>query len=430
MIISKRGKVITSLILIFFGVVYLYVFLLQPENSYFGYKKISFDVRYFLWVFIFGGLTLFYVPKTYDRPSSFFVLLQILLCVMPFVILPVIYGGDVWDWQSVLIYFVIFLPIVIVTSVSRVKVNKTLIFNLNLKLNSKSMFFIVSLFCLFVILLALSNAPSSAGFSFATSYVRRLEGRDCYPAGSFIAYSISIVMNGLAPLLAFWAGCYREKFKVLIPIIIWLSFYYLIGIKFPLFMIVLSYFFGEFCMRGESFRIINLLMVSLLALVFLSFIESVFSEYSYVADYLLRRPFTLPSFIISAFQHFISDAYNHNDWFLFSGYTGVGDVTFYVGEHFLGHAGMNANTNAFLVALASGGVIKYVVTCLIVSVYFKVIDEVYLKHKKKSMLFCGFIYSLLLMEQSATTIFLSSGIMFVFILSLITSENRGAYFDN
>ncbi|KAB7684928.1 hypothetical protein GBN23_01420 [Plesiomonas shigelloides] len=428
MIISKRGKVITSLILIFFGVVYLYVFLLQPENSYFGYKKISFDVRYFLWVFIFGGLTLFYVPKEYDRPSSFFVLLQILLCVMPFVILPVIYGGDVWDWHGVLTYFVVFSPIVLVTLASRIKINK--IPKIVLNLNSNSIFIIVLIFCLSVIVIAFSNAPTSAGFSYATSYVRRLEGRDCYPAGSFIAYSCSIVMNGLAPLLAFWAGCYSERFKFVISIIIWLSFYYLVGVKFPLFMIVLSYFFGRFCLRGESFRIINLLMISLLALVFFSLIESTFFEYSYIADYLLRRPFTIPPFIISAFQHFISYAYNHNDWFLLSGYTGVGDVTFYVGEHFLGHAGMNANTNAFLVALTSGGVIKYVVTCLIVSVYFKVVDEVYLKYKKQSMLFCGFIYSLLLMEQSATTIFLSSGIMFVFILSLITSENRGTYFDN
>jgi len=65
---------------------------------------------------------------------------------------------------------------------------------------------LVVLALLVVVVSAAAKTPASAGFGIDLSYDRRLEGREIYAAGSWLAYGLSMAMNGLTPYLAFRAG--------------------------------------------------------------------------------------------------------------------------------------------------------------------------------------------------------------------------------
>lgn len=64
----------------------------------------------------------------------------------------------------------------------------------------------LSFFSIVIVIYSIKNTPTSAGFSLETSYVRRLEGREAYAAGTLIAYLIGMLANGIGPYLAFLAG--------------------------------------------------------------------------------------------------------------------------------------------------------------------------------------------------------------------------------
>jgi hypothetical protein len=274
--------------------------------------------------------------------------------------------------------------------------------------------------CLLVVALAMSKVPAAAGFNF--SYERRIEGRDIYAAGSMLAYLNAAVVNGFAPFLAFFAGWQCRKWLLGVSLFCGLAFFYMLGLKAPVFFILVAYLIGRAAYFGKIYLISRTIYGLLVGAFVLFFIEYAVSGYSLVGDYFIRRTFSVPAWVMSAFFEYMSEGVG-NFWNLFSGSSVDMPITFVIGEGFLGLVGLNANTNAFVYQLGSGGVFMYFVTVFLISVVFAILDSAYACRKSPALIYLGFSFSILLTEQAATTALLSSGLGLL-ILLVIFSEKR------
>ena len=92
-------------------------------------------------------------------------------------------------------------------------------------------------------------------------------------------------------------------------------------------------------------------------------------------------------------------------------------ITMVMGEY-LGDPTLNANTNSFLYALGSTGWGGYIFDVLLVCAVFNFMDRLYIGRRDPALLWLGFLFSLLLVEQSSKTALVSSGIALAVLLSL------------
>lgn len=418
--ISVNRMLVNSLVLLFFVILtYVYVDFLQGSNAYIGYKEINFDVKYFLWLLVCLFVTLPLLPQRFELPSDIYIFLHLLLIVLPYSFLS-LSGVSEISWNTVFFFILIIFPLYLVKILGRIK---SPVVYMPRFLDRDYAFLVVSVVVVVLIFLAFRSAPLSSSLDYNSSYVRRLEGRISYPTGSLLAYSNSIVMNGLLPLLAFWAGLKRSKFLFLVPFMGWLSFYYLLGVKAPIFYIGLSFILGVIIWSRRYRSVVLMLLLFLLSLIIISVVELLLFEYSYLADYFFRRAFTVPVFLMSTYSSFIAVFYNV-EWYFFVGSIHDTPVSFLIGEGFMGMKGLNANTNTYIYAFTSGGVFSYFFVCLVVAITFTIMDVRYKSSYSLEMIFCGFIFGILLIEQYVTTIFLSSGFFVVFLVSLLIKNER------
>ncbi len=411
--------IILALFFVSILILYLYVAQIQSANAYLGYLKIRFDVLYILWASVFFLSVVFFIPYKLKQPSDFFLFFHIVLVLIPYIILHPA-GSHSTDWSLVWVIFVLILPLLVLFGMRSINIK---IPQIRKYIPEDYGYFVVVFFSGLVIFLAFMNAPSSSGFDMATSYVRRIEGRETYPAGSFYAYANSIVMNGLSPLVAFWSGLKKSLKSFLIPLFIWLSFYYLIGVKAPLFMAIVSFFLGFFCTSKNINKLFLFFVYGILLLCVMSLLEYSISGYSYIGDYFIRRAFTVPPFLISIYSEFLNSNAS-NGWSFFNGFSGEKPISFVIGEEYMGMEGLNANSNTFISSFTSGGIYLYGLVCFIVVSFFVFLDAVYRGNKNPNIMFCGFIYSFLLIEQNATTALISSGVFFVLLITLFTSNKN------
>jgi hypothetical protein len=223
-------------------------------------------------------------------------------------------------------------------------------------------------------------------------------------------------------MLAFTAAWKRKKYILFISLFAGAGYFYLLGLKAPIVLIMSGYTLGYFYRIGKFGVLAKFVYLFFILLFFVSGIELLLNDYSYISDYFIRRAFTVPPYLISAYFDFFAEAYGH-EWELIGGVSSDRPVTFLVGEEFLGYADLNANTNAFLYALASGGLPIYLLTVLLVSAVFWALDSVYESGGNAVAIYLGFAFSVLLTEQAATTILASSGIGFLVIV-IVFSKMR------
>lgn len=402
-----------------FFILYLYVSQIQHSNAYIGYLKIGFDAAYILLVLAFLLPVVFFIPPGLERPSDFFFFFHAFLVLVPYIILHPA-GSSSNDGPFILFLFILVLPLFTLLLIRELKIK---IPSFRKWIGEGLGYYLVAFFSVLVVFLALMNAPSSSGFDMATSYVRRLEGREVYPVGSFYAYANSIVMNGFLPLLSFWAGLRKSYKFFLVPLFIWLSFYYLLGVKAPLLMAIISFIFGYFYHSKKVSKIFFLFVCGVVLVCLFSLFEYFIFGYSYIGDYFIRRAFTVPPFLISIYGSFFSSGVG-DGWSLLSGLSSEKPISFIIGEDYMGLDGLNANSNTFISSFIAGGVFSYLMTFTIVVLFFSYLDAVYRGSRSPNMMFCGFIYALLLVEQNATTALISSGVFFVLLVTSFTGSNN------
>ena len=390
---------------------------LAEANDYAGYRLFSIDFRYLtgamLSVFAVGVM----MPTHVRRPSDFFFTLYGLFVVLPYATLYPI-RNDIESAELIVGFSILLFPLLSMRIVSAV-VPKVRFPKL---LKQQAIVWVIVLLCIGGLLHALANPPSSAGFDLATAYDRRIEGRSIFPAGTLSAYFNTAIVNGFAPFLAFIAGLRRQVLLMALAMFSGVAFFYLLGLKAPVFLSILGLLIGITARRGQLNGIVRVIYFLIFGIFFVFFLEYSLFGFSLIGDYFVRRAFSVPPYIVSAYFEFIS-APSTISWSLLEGLNSSEPIPFLVGESFLGVPGLNANTNAFLYQFASGGLPTYGLTILLIATIFAVLDAAHKSTQNPVLMYLGFSYGILLTEQAATTALVSSGIGLLIALNLFS----GAY---
>jgi hypothetical protein len=391
----------------FLAVINLTVYNLQlaETNAYVGFRPIDINFVYCINLIISLFFLAQLIPNKIQKPSDFFLFFYGFFVVTSYVIFyPVEYKIDVVVY-FIHIFFLI-LPIIIIKIASRFKL-KVIIPKI---LKESQLEFIVYLISIVGLILVLINSSGFASFDLNDVYERRIEGRAAFTAGAFTAYLNGNVCNGLVPFLSFLAGFKNKKLLLVFSITIGIAYFYAIGIKAHLLFLALSYVMGIGCRRADFDIVSRFIFKILVILLIFFFIEYWLYSKSDIAELFFRRTFSVPAHVISQYMQLISGSEGAY-WTALSGINHAPDgVTYLVGFIFYNSHTANINTNAFVYALATSGLLGYFGIIFFIMVFFIVLDAAYLTYKNNAFLFIGFIYALLLTEQSALTALSSSGI--------------------
>ena len=400
------------------GLLMVYRVQLAHTNLYLGFRDFPIDPAYLITAIaalLFAGILM---PAHLRKPSDFFSALYGLFIVIPYATLYPI-RAPVEPEHFTLYFLVLVFPLLAVrlvtASAPTVRVPALI--------KQQVLVWLVAALCIFGLLLAFANPPASAGFDLDGVYVRRLEGRDVFPAGSLAAYLNAAVVNGFAPFLAFIAGWRRKTVLLGLAIVSGVGFFYLLGLKAPLLFIILALIIGYGVRKRQMDAAIVVIYGVALVAFLLFLVEYSLFGFSLVGEYFIRRVFSVPPFFISAYFEFMSAAVA-TGWSPLEGVIAVESITFLVGESFLGMPDLNANTNTFIYQLASGGIPMYVLTVGLVAAVFAVLDSAFKCRNNAALMYLGFVYAILLAEQAATTALVSSGIGLLIVLNLFSGAGK------
>lgn len=413
-----RAGALSSLFVLAVGLLMAYGLQLAETNEYMGYREFSIDLPYIMVsvsaIFVIGML----MPTAIRTPSNFFTFLYGLFVLLPYATLfPIRNPVGLQDFM--LYFFALAGPFFAVRIVS-VVVPPLRVPGL---ITQKALVFLVVLLCLTGMFLALSTPPASAGFDLATSYERRIQGRDIFAAGTPLAYLNAAIVNGFAPFLAFVAGWQRRVWLLALSLLCGLAFFYLLGLKAPLLFIAVASVIGYSTRMGKVHAMVRTIYILMFGAFVLFLVEYLLFGYSLVGDYFIRRAFSVPAWLSSAYFEFMASG-STTAWLPLQGINSPEPITFLVGEGFLGFPGLNANTNAFIYQLAAGGIPMYALTILLVACVFALLDATYACRRNPALVYLGFSYAILLTEQAATTALVSSGIGMLVLLVVFSGAGE------
>lgn len=274
-----------------------------------------------------------------------------------------------------------------------------------------------------VVIAAALRPPASAGFGLDVSYDRRLEGRDLYGAGSWLAYGLSMAMNGVAPYLGFRAGMRSRVLLFVMALAAGCFFYWLLGFKAPFVFVLTAALMGHFVRKGHIASVGRYFLAAVVGLGVLVLAEwLLFGNYSVIADYFFRRMFAVQAEIQGYYLKFLlSEKAVYWSW-LYGSFDREFSASYYIGEYFMGSDESNANTNAFFYQFAAKGVIGYIYALVLVPLILVIFDRLYRSSRNPSYIFLGFLYGLLVVEQSYTAAILSSGVGVLLVLTCLETE--------
>lgn len=382
----------------------IYYYYGYANNEYMGYKQLELDFYFFIGVVISFVWYFLVFSKSLYRPSDFFILFYSYIVLFSYVVLHGVWGRTGITYVYDL--FVLLVPLIVIVLIRDFKLKLPVVYIVK-------DFYLILFFLIFsfiIILFLLVNQPSSSSFELQSSYVRRLEARGLYGSVNFISYSSSIVMNGLLPFFIFMGVMSRRFSLVLFSLAFYVVFYYLYGVKAPLLYMVVAGVLALYIKANRLRSFFDSFYYILIFVFLISIIELVVFEYSYLEDYLIRRVFYVGSYLVGAYL----EMFGSSEFDLVFGITDAVSASMYMGEVFLNDPGLNANTNTFLYFLIQWGVIGYCLVILLVGLIFSFFDSIC--DRSYVYFYLAFIYSLLIIEQSATTALLSSGVGVIVIM--------------
>jgi hypothetical protein len=377
---------------------------MQPwDMSVAGYVAFVLGVPLVAWI----------VSRTKGRPSDFFRLFYGTIVIISFLVLhPVI--GPLSATEIIAGIVILFLPLLMIEILDAVLPAV----KIKGMVGSAWIEWLLMLVLLLVVVGALARPPESSGFGLDASYDRRLEGRDIYGAGSWLAYGLSMAMNGFAPYLAFRAGLSSRPFLFCMALAAAIFFFWLLGVKAPFVFVVIAAVVGTFARKGRLANISRYFLAAVLGLGFMVAIEWLFFDgYSLIADYFFRRVFAVQAEIQGYYLKFLLNEKTVPWSWIYGSFDRGFAATYYIGEHFMNSDESNANTNAFLYQFTARGLIGYIYALILAPLFLLVLDRLYRSSRNPSYLFLGFLYGLLLLEQSYTVALLSSGVGVLFVLT-------------
>lgn len=390
---------------------------LQYTNAYKGFLPIEMDSNYLFWSLFFLSLLGIAIPKNIEKPSDIFLLIYSLFVIISYILFYTS-ASKIHFFDFIFNLIILLIPFLIVLFL---RSNKSK-FEIKFNINPDFVLIVLVAASVFSVVLSWSLVGSSGGLNIDDTYVRRLNGREIFQAGSFVAYLNMMTMNGITPFLAFVGGLLNRKIFAILALLFTVSFFYTIGAKAPFALAVLAYVMG-LAVRYKNLKLLLRSIFIIISMLFIAFIiEFYFNYRSEVVEYFFRRVLVVPGFDTQLYMNLIFEP-GYSNWDPISGLKSDLDASYLVGLTFFNNIETNANTNAFIYALAANGYVGYIVIVLFVVGFFKALDALYEGSGNVGYFYIGFLYSFLLTEQAATTAFVSSGVGILFLL--VISSGRG-----
>jgi hypothetical protein len=403
---TQSIKIVAScfgVVLLSLSLVFLYVVEVQPYVAYLGYQPLDFSVEYVFKVALVLGVVFLLMPTEIRKPSDYFCLSFCVIVILPFGLLHTSIGAvplDRFFWGLTTVA----LPVALVKTAANFKIAVDVPGFLRASVLENIMYLLMLLGTIYILIMA----PTAAGLDIASTYVRRLEGREIFTARSIGGYALGITANGLLPLVAFNAGIDQKKIRFLVVLLCSLVFFYAVGLKAQFPIVVASYILGRKISRKTDALVPQQLIGIMILIVLIPIIEHFFLSFSFTADLIIRRIFVSPAYVIS--EYFDLMGKPGGGWSPISGVVAPEGVTYLIGQQYHNNPNSNVNTNTFVHQLASGGVIAYCGTMLLVLLMLFFLDTLHRKKNQAVYVYLGFIFSILLIEQNVLTTLLSSGV--------------------
>jgi hypothetical protein len=413
------------ILLHFFSVLvvwYLADNLIVEMNKRAGFNKLSYDSSLFYSLFFIIALFLCFFKC--NQNSTQYILTGILLFYSYswfFIFLSIV--GDV---DAKLIFWaglIFLLPVILlVLSEKYLKINYSFVIFKNslIKLRVEFIIMIILLFSFVLMLLKME-----INFSFSEAYERRMEARE--KVTGLLAYLIQMSTNSLAPILAF-LGIYNKNYKYLFFAFAFafLAFGF-IGVKAPFAYVVLMSLTGYFFLKRSN-NFIYFLVLIMTIVIFLGLLEFFLLDSYWIADIFVRRVNLSPTLTIMYYLDFMFIQSNNNYSF-FIGNQELTTITYLIGEIYYGDTSSNANTNTFITELGQRGILGYFSNIIFLIFFYSFLQYLYKASKHKVWLAIATHYALLLLEQSYSVAFVSSGVGLITILLLMFSykKNKNIY---
>lgn len=399
--------------------IFTYNVQLQYTNAYKGFLPIDINWNYLISSSLFLGLLGFVIPKNIEKPSDIFLLIYSLFVLISYILFHEAASKiNFFDFTFNLL--ILIFPIIIIFCL-RLKKWK---FEFQFSVKPDFVLIILVVASVFSVAISWSLVGQSGGLNIEDTYVRRLNGREIFQAGSLLAYLNQMTMNGITPFIAFVGGLLNRKILVILALLFTVSFFYTIGAKAPFALSVLAYVMG-LAVKSKNLKLLFNIIVLMTAILFLvSIVEMNVGTRSEVIEYFFRRVFVVPGFDTQLYMNLIFDS-GYSNWNPLYGIESDLSASYLVGLTFFNNIETNANTNAFIYALTSDGYVGYVIIVLFVVGIFKLLDALYEGSGNVGYLYVGFLYSFLLAEQAATTAFISSGVGLLLLLVMSSGQGWG-----
>ena len=244
-------------------------------NAYLGYQQYTFDPAFAcfnIFLIILLGLI---IPKSLIKPTDSFLFFYLLIAIFPYLLFNSVRRHEINFSYLVEVALLLF-PFLCCTFFSFF-ISRINIPSFELISSEKTLILFASLTTLGT-LIALNNPTASASFGIEDVYIRRIEGREIYPTGSLQAYINAMIMNGLCSFLAFYSAWKKKWMYILVAIACWISFFYLLGVKAPLFLIALSSYLGVIIRKKKSGNFFTHVAYAMLSVLFLTLFEIYFFQ--------------------------------------------------------------------------------------------------------------------------------------------------------
>lgn len=385
-----------------------------------GMVPIEFNLDFWLIALVSMFAVLLVFPHRIERPSDLFLVFYLLTSV---VWATVLWNGTglVTSAEAPLFIAVMLAPVYAIIGLRRLLEQPAARLVYPIQLGS-SRWLPVALTLLLALGAVVAYVTVGGGsLTWDDMYTRRLEGRDAFAGNVFASYLTGICTNGVLPMLGFVAGYRRSPSLVAAAFTYVILMFFLLGLKAPAINLTALTAIG-FCFRILALRR-NMVPVGLLAVLSVYTISLVlfyFQNDTFLADYLVRRI----SMVQPQVQSYYFDFWMHPERVaagLAHAPVVFSDITYAIGFLYLHNPASNADTNAMMYALASGGVISYVLCICGVSFILSVVDAMARKTDRPEFFGLAALFSILVSEQAWTTVLATSGIALCLVLVMLFS---------
>ena len=361
-------------------------------------------------------------PSIVKSPGDFIVTIFSLAAIPSVVILQ---GASDYVVDSMGYHFSVFFSLSILGIANKYQPKNV---SSNWVVDNRVLYFFVAL-NLLALMIILYGSIGHLSFGYNEHYLRRAATKVIFPSGSIISYYISILVQGVYPIILI-VSLLTNNYKLLLlsilnVVVLWAA----AGEKYPIFILVLS--ISVVCIyKYKKLGIpLSLLLIPACVTLLAGVVEAEYFNSIYINDYFLRRVYAVPA-VLSDAAGMYYDTLGINyycDSLLGFLSCEVKDtpITYLISGKILSNPEMNANVNFVAMAFLRLSYMAVFIEIFILSSILVCLNVIFYRKENYYALAVGVMLSLRLLEQSLPTVLLSSGGIVAIIFSIFAYKKIG-----